>query len=85
MLHIEIKHDSCKNNKWCRLSVSLYDAMADAKYRDKIESIAIAHMNQYAIDNQMNNHCLAIRVVDKNGIVLYYRRSNAQVNHPNPE
>ncbi len=84
MIRIEVKHDT-QHQKWHRLSVGLHDGMADLANRSKLALNAVQYMEQYAIDHQMNHHQLAVRVLDKNEICLYYRRSNAAINSGNNE
>lgn len=80
-LHFEVKHDT-HHRTWHRMSFTMHNDMAKAENRSKLALIAVQHMEQYAIDHQMNPHQLAVRVVDSNDITLYYRRSNAELNRP---
>lgn len=74
MINIEVK---LGNANWKRLSLSLSDKFP----LESIESVAIDHLGQYAVDNQCNPHMLSIRAV-RNGEVYYIRHSNAMVNNP---
>lgn len=74
MINIEVKKG---NENWKRLSVSLHDQFP----LKSIESVAIDHLGQYAVDNQYNPHMLSIRAV-RNGEVYYIRHSDAMVNKP---
>ncbi len=75
MITIEVKHDT-KHKKWHRLSASILDACP----LDTIKKRCHEHLGQYAIDNQMNAGQIAVRALDKNGMVIYSRESDAEAN-----
>jgi hypothetical protein len=71
---IEVKHDT-KHRKWHRLSVSM---------KEPWHSEASMHAEQYAIDNQMNKHQIACRLVNMDtGDIYATMLSNATINRDN--
>lgn len=81
MIRIEVKHDT-RHNKWHRLSVGLYDAMAGHEYRSKLANTCEEYMLNYSQMHQMNHHQIAVRAISHDDKVIYERVSNATANRP---
>lgn len=74
-MHIQVKHDTL-HRKWHTLSMSLHELCP----LNAAIVTAHVHRTQYAIDNQMNEHMLSVRLINKEGAELWHEDSYAAQN-----